>query len=211
MNKGSGISLAFVANGVIHNYSVIAPLLKKFDRIIAVDGGLKHCHKMEIAPAIIVGDMDSVPKDLLTQYSQVPLQEFPRDKDETDLEIALRIEFNPTVAKMVVFGALEGRTDHTLYNLQLLTRYPEVMAIQSEKETIFAITKPTKIACEIGQTISLLPLKDSPKGVTTKGLKWELNQATLHSSFMSLSNVCLKNSVEIDLNSGNLLCCLTIH
>lgn len=200
--------LAFVANGVIHDYLHLSTLLQHYDRIIAVDGGLKHCHQANIVPDLIVGDMDSAPQDILNLYSKVEKKEYPTAKDETDLEIALKLEYCSHVSKMSVFGAMEGRVDHSIYNLHLLARYPETLFIETEGESLFVITKPTLVSCKKGQTVSLLPIGEPAHNVTTIGLQWELQNATLNSSFMSISNICLDQQFHVSLDSGCLLCSL---
>src|ERR1700761_6483608 len=66
-------SVALVANGVIYDYPLIAQLISKYDRVIAVDGGLFYCQQMRIAPDLLIGDFDSVTPELLEQYATVPM------------------------------------------------------------------------------------------------------------------------------------------
>lgn len=199
---------ALIANGAIENYSVIAELIRKHACVIAVDGGLVHCDRMGIVPDMIIGDLDSVEPELLSKYSTVAIRNFPIDKDETDLELALQSVFTPTVEKITLFGALAKRSDHALSNLHLIRRYPQKVYIETENELIFAFDGPIVIPCHKGQTISFIQLGDPVSGVTSKGLKWEMNNATFNKYFFSISNICLKNPVEITLSCGDLLCCL---
>ena len=202
MNK----KVAIIASGNIQNFSVIKEKTHNYRTIIAADGGLIHCKKMDITPDLIVGDMDSAPTELLEEYSQVEIRRCSPDKDETDLELAIEAALSYNPEKVTIFGALEKRCDHSLYNLYLICRHPKKVYIESEKEILFVINEETKIPCFPGQTISLIPLGNPCYGVTTKGLKWELENAVLDLNFMSISNVCLNNFVKISINSGNLLC-----
>lgn len=201
-------SVALVANGAIHDYPFIANLIKNYEKIIAVDGGLIHCHQMNLCPDLIIGDFDSLNPDLLSLYQHVQIEKFPIDKDETDMELALRAINNPSIQQIGVFGALEKRTDHALANLHLLCRFPHKMIIETETETLRVLTGRHLISCQPGQIVSFLPLGSFPEGVNTKGLRWELKNATLHHTFFSLSNVCLSLEFEIDIDKGNLICCL---
>jgi thiamine pyrophosphokinase len=103
--------------------------------------------------------------------------------------------------KISVFAALERRTDHTLYNLHLLRKFP--VTLFAEKETLFVLKNEAYIKTHEGQTLSLIPL-DRIENVMTKGLKWELD-----SPYMSLSNVALGNEVFISVTNGDLLVLLS--
>jgi len=202
-------SAALVGNGAIHEYGFIASLIKDYDRCIAVDGGLAHCQAMGITPDLIIGDLDSIPPELLKKYSKVPTTIFPKDKDHSDMELAIdtvRTRYN--IHKFGLFGAMEKRMDHALSNLYLLQRHPEKAVIKTETETIIAIEGQRRMNCYPGQCISLIPLGSPVIGVTTQGLKWELSEATLNQNFFSLSNVCLGSFFDVSIAQGTLLCCL---
>lgn len=201
-------SIALIANGVIHDFKATAELVKKYQSVVAVDGGLLHCSRMDVKPNLIIGDLDSVSHDLLTKYADVARQKFPEDKDETDLELAVRVVDGPEVKKIVAFGALERRTDHALCNLHLICKYPQKLYLENERELLFAIDRKVEIKCFPGQTVSLIPMSSPALGVTTKGLKWEMQNANLDKNFMSVSNVCLTSTLHIEINEGDLICCL---
>ncbi len=197
--------IALIANGEIQDYPFTAGRLKNAGQIIAVDGGLNHCDQMGITPDLLIGDLDSCPPDLLQRYPNLPTQKFPFDKDETDLEIALKYIIDNSPLPIHIFGALKKRLDHTLYNLQLLARYPNRVIIENHCETIFSLSGRTTLATLAGQVISLIPINGPAIGVSTKGLKWELSQAVLDQNFMSISNIALGEKTEVTVSQGNLL------
>jgi thiamine pyrophosphokinase len=199
---------AIVANGSIHNYEEIRERLITFDWIIAADGGLQNCSKMNIVPNLILGDMDSVSNELLNCYPKVKQKIFSVEKDKTDVELAVEEALALNVQKIIIFGALEKRIDHSIYNLYLLSRYPGTVWIESEYETSFIIENNIEIDCFQGQVVSLLPLGMPAEGITTHGLKWELKNASFDKNLMSISNVCLKDFFRVEVKTGNLLCCL---
>ncbi len=205
MNASLVLSVALVANGELGSPEIMREQVKKSEKIIAIDGGLHHCEAMGIRPDLIVGDFDSVDHSLLLKYKDVYQYAFPRDKDFTDLELGITKaeEFNPKY--IIIYGALGGRPEHALYNLNLLGRMLGKLRIETESETLYAITDQVEIDCFPGQTLSLLPIGDSAEGVTSKGLKWELNQATLNTHFMSLSNVAMQEKITIKIQNGVLL------
>lgn len=201
-------TVAIVANGVIEDYPKIASLIKAHAEVIAVNGGSLHCHKMGIRPDLIIGDCDSLDPKTAKAMSSVPIRCFPSEKDETDLELAVQATYTPEIKKITLFGALQKRTDHTLSNLHLIRRYPRKVFIENEIESLFAFDGAIDIKCEPGQTISFIQLGDPVRGVSSKGLKWELQDASFNKYFFSLSNICLSDTVSITISEGDLICCL---
>lgn len=199
---------AIIANGTIDNYERILPKIKKHSYIVAVDGGIKHCHSMHLKPDLIIGDMDSAPKEILKHYEGVTTKVYPVNKDQTDLELAVMEVLTQNFESATLFGALGGRLDHTLSNLNLLNLDPRKLTIVSETEKIFVLQGNMTISTFPGQTVSLFPFNLPCEGVTTQGLKWELNNATLNSERISISNVCEGSSFAINIKNGAALCFL---
>ena len=109
-------SVALIASGELNHKACLAKI-RSFSYVIAVDGGLVYCKKMHIQPKLIIGDFDSTPEPLLLEYGDIEKIHFPKDKDKTDLELALEIAAERNLSPATVFGALGKRSDHTLYNL----------------------------------------------------------------------------------------------
>lgn len=200
-------SYALVANGAFDNPFSLAPLIRSCQSIVAVDGGLLHCHTIGVTPDLIIGDFDSTPPALLQKYSQVPVQAFPKDKDQTDLELAIQFVYRKEMEKIAVFGALGKRTDHTLSNLHLLRRFPGKIVFETETETLFSIQGTQEIKTFPGQTLSLIQMGKAC-GITTKGLRWELNKANFDKYLYSLSNIAHGHSFQVTIEEGDLICCL---
>jgi len=195
---------ALVANGAIEEDGAIAPLIRKCGRIVAVDGGLHHCIRMGIRPHFFIGDGDSYDPEGI----EVPHKLFPKEKDESDLKLALQEEMERGAERAVIFGALGRRLDHTLANLFLLALYPERASIETERERIFILPKEARLEMEPGRVLSLLPLGGPVKGALSRGLKWELDGRELDGRFFSLSNEAAAPSVSISYKEGLLLCSL---
>jgi thiamine pyrophosphokinase len=197
-------TLALIANGTISDYSIMLPQIENCDEIIAVDRGLIHCNEMEITPDLILGDFDSIDPQLLAQYAAVPQKQFPVEKDETDLELAVAYGIAKGFKKIILFGAFGKRLDHTMNNVYLLARHPEVLSALTEEEEMFAVRSKKTFDVVSGKTISIVPLF-SDATVSTKGLKWELNSHVLNYHFISQSNIAIDEKVTIDVTSGIVL------
>jgi thiamine pyrophosphokinase len=201
--------VALIANGLLERSSDLLKEILSHDVIVAVDGGLNHCHQLGIVPNLIVGDLDSASPELLALYGRVETRRFPKDKDKTDFQIALEMVLNQENVRATGYGALGGRTDHALANIFLLSIYPGTFAISSSAETLFVVGRSVSLDCYPGQTLSLIPLNGPVRGINTEGLKWELSGGTMDKHFMGISNVCLNHRVRISVLEGDLLCCMT--
>jgi thiamine pyrophosphokinase len=202
--------IAILCNGSLDHSPSTKARIQSFSFLAAVDGGTKHCKQLGLKPDLIIGDLDSSSPDVLNHYSHVPCMHFPKDKDETDLELALRELMQPDIAEITVFGALGSRIDHTLANIMLLTRFPGRLFIESPHERLFVIDKHIALACFVGQILSLIPLNGAATGIHTHGLKWNLSHRTLDKHFMGISNEAIESEVRISLEKGDLLCCLNL-
>jgi thiamine pyrophosphokinase len=196
--------IALICGAPIENPEKIKQRIAEFPCLIAVNGGMNHCKKLGIRPNLIVGDLDSADSNLL---GDIPVRRYPKDKDQTDLEIALGL-ISENVQEMTIFGALQGRTDHILGNLILLSRYPGKAFLESENERLFVIDEKASFATYPGQIISLIPLNGPVKGIHAKQLKWPLVNRTLDKQFIGISNEALETEVVISVGEGDLLCCI---
>src|SRR5262249_40568896 len=138
----------------------------------------------------------------------VPKKTLPRDKDETDLEVAIKEEFKCGADLVTLFGAWGKRMDHSLTNALLLGRFPGKLRLETETEIAFVIRGKAEWECPVGQTISLIPLYGTAKGIHTTGLKWELKNGHLDQNFIGVSNLSLKRHVTVEIQDGQLLSCL---
>jgi thiamine pyrophosphokinase len=199
---------ALIANGHIDSLTTVRPAILHHQRVVAVDGGLHHCHELGIIPHLIVGDFDSCSANLLKHYGTVPQIVLAQDKDQTDLEVAIEHEFKQGAREISLFAAWGKRMDHSLTNALLLVRHAGRIKLATEEETLFAIQGTTQISCHPGQTLSLLPIYGQATGINSSGLKWELKQGTLDQNFIGISNICMKEQITISIAQGSLLCCL---
>lgn len=153
--------IAVVSSSELETAESLRKRIKNCETIIAVDGGLNHCDKMNIIPHCIVGDFDSVQPSLLAKYASkvTPLQ---RAKDITDLEEAIeKASSLSAYAQVVIFGGLGGRIDHTLGNIFLLLRKPGQLFLESEHQILFGISEKMgriSLLSNSYKSIALFPL-----------------------------------------------------
>lgn len=203
--------IVIFANGNLPNLEAARTMLRADDFIIAADGGANHILHMDVQPHLLIGDLDSIEDVALQTYKAagVEIEQYPVDKDETDLELALRRALKTNVDSILIIGALGGRIDQTLANLSLLT--DERLAglqvrLDDGVEAVYVCRKQVKVQGRRGDVISLIPWGESVTGVVTDGLQWMLSQETLYSNkSRGISNVMTGESASITIENGLLL------
>lgn len=208
------MKICIVLNGEIQDYKNIKQLIIKneYDYIICADGGANHTYNMEIRPDYIIGDLDSVSNDIVNYYKNcgVRFEKFPSKKNETDTELCIYLAKQLGAKEIDFLGALGGRTDHMLANINLLY-YVRSMNIStkiiSDKEDIYiAIDEEKIINGNKGDTVSVIPIKGDAIGVTLKELEYPLTDYNMKYSLpLGISNVMIKSKCSIKVDKGNLL------
>lgn len=180
-------------------------------RRVAADGGALPLMRLGLPPHVVIGDMDSLDAVALDALAAggAELRRFRRDKDETDLELALLYAAAEGAQTIDIIGALGGRWDHTLANVALLA-LPELRGRQvrmcAPGQTLMLVPGALDIPGKVGDTVSLVPLAGPAHGVTTRGLQYPLRDATL--SFeraRGVSNVLLEPPGRVEVRDGLLL------
>ena len=203
--------IVIFANGDLPDLDRARALLHQDDFIICADGGTRHILALGLRPNLVVGDLDSAEKRHLQQLqvSGVEIELFPRDKNETDLELAIHraIELDPR--QILIVGALGGRFDQTLANVSLLTNSQLAnldARLDDGVEEIFCCRDQVQIHGGNGDVVSLIPWGSPVHGIQTQGLKWPLKDETLYpDKTRGISNEMLSRSVTVKIKLGLLL------
>jgi thiamine pyrophosphokinase len=199
------------ANGELSDPNKARRLVQNEDYIICADGGTRHALALGFKPALVIGDMDSAEKEQLQKLQQtdVSIELFPHDKNETDLELAIHraVELNPR--QILIVAALGGRLDQTLANIALLTdlRLSKFdIRLDDGLEEIFLCREQVQVHGKNGDIVSLIPWGGAVAEVQTKNLKWVLNKETLYpDKTRGVSNEMTGDTVSVSIGSGLLL------
>ena len=184
------------------------------DLVICADGGLTLARLLGLRVDVVVGDLDSAPPELLSELDpEVELITFPREKDQTDTELALDLAAGRGAREIIVVGGAGGRLDHTWSNVTLLPRFVEQglrVTLVDGQNVAFATRSRALLQGTPGQLVSLLPLSPEVSGITTTGLKYGLQRGRLAwGSSLGVSNELLGERAEISVEAGWLLVVLT--
>jgi len=209
--------IVIFANGELPDLEAARALLQADDYLIAADGGANHLLRMGILPEVVIGDLDSIDEDTLFDLTsaEVEIKQYSEDKDETDIELALRYAVELRPSAILIVGALGGRLDQTLANLSILTD-PTLPSIDIRmddgvEEVFFCRASAAKggqmqVQGRSGDTVSLIPWHGPVGGVHTEGLQWPLYGETLFSDkSRGISNVLVNGTASIRVQSGLLL------
>ncbi len=192
-------------------------LLKKYgeeykkETIIAVDKGLEKLSKLNIVPTHIVGDFDSISKEILEPYQankQIIFHKYNPEKDNTDTDIAIRLAIQLKSEAITILGALGKRMDHSLANIhilkyaldskipcQIIDNYNKIYLIE-DKHTLYQNKT-------YGKYISLIPLTSKVEGITLNGFKYPLTNDSMPIGLsLGVSNEIVEEVATIELKKG---------
>jgi thiamine pyrophosphokinase len=198
------------ANGTLPDIHSARELIRADDLILAADGGTRHALDLGLRPSVIIGDLDSATFDLkpLTEAGTRIIR-YPRDKNKTDLELALEHVIEHGQREVIILAALGARLDQTLGNLSLLTnpQYATLdIRLDDGVEEAFFVRDQGLIRGHSGDLVSLLPWGGEVPGIRTEGLRWPLSNETLFPcKTRGISNEMTGGTASIKTGSGLLL------
>ena len=178
-----------------------------FDYVIAVDAGFVHLESVGCTPDLALGDFDSL--GYVPRCKKVARH--PVHKDKSDLELALDRAMNRDFTDLVVYGALGGRLDHTVANLQLLARYAEaganVTAIGLDSAARYIVGPDVyDLPLHDAGTVSVFAMTPEAHGVIERGMEYSIDDETLgNRTTRGLSNELIGQEAAIAVEAGTLL------
>ena len=176
------------------------------DLFICADGGANAAAARNVAPHVIIGDLDSVRDSTLKKFDKSRILRV-RDQESTDLEKALAFAVAQRCGFIVLLGTTGGRIDHELGNLSALVKYSRKAKITciDKNGTLIPLAGKFSAVLPVGATISLLPLT-SCEGITTMGLRWNLKNETLKFGLREgTSNIVETSPITIRHRKGDLV------
>jgi thiamine pyrophosphokinase len=198
----AGRTIGIVGNAPSEALPDLSMYSSVVDSWIGADRGAIHLLKADLRPEVAVGDFDSV-----SESEQMEIEEkstkfikMPSKKDETDLEVAIRIAVSQNAQQILLFGVTTGRKDHELVNIQLLYRIIQsgikgkIIDEQNELELTLPGTYPIA-KDETYPYVSFIPFSEQVEGLTLKGFYYPLEDETVSWG----STLCISNELELDI------------
>ena len=193
------------ANGEPPSAALVEELSDGAPMVVAADGGARHALAAGLTPDAVVGDLDSLDDDL---WGRIPAERLHRVArlDVTDLEKAVAFAIDAGASEIDIVGAGGGRPDHALANLSVLAlhRGKARIAVHDEFFEITLVDGTSPIEGPPGTVVSLVAIGECA-GVTTRGLRWPLEDFTLPFGPRGIHNEIGRQPASVSVRSGTLL------
>ncbi|MDF1523988.1 MAG: thiamine diphosphokinase [Trueperaceae bacterium] len=151
--------------------------------VVAADGGLRHAAALELAPNLLVGDLDSVDAATRGRYPALATETHPTDKDALDLELALDAAAARGATEVLIVGGLSGRLDQTLATVAIAQARRTAGADVDVADGVRSVWplrpgEARRLPLAAGARFSLVAL-DETAVVSLAGARYPLERATL--------------------------------
>ncbi|XP_021280513.1 thiamine pyrophosphokinase 1-like [Herrania umbratica] len=167
-------------------------------------------------PDVIKGDMDSIRTEVLDFYTSLGTEIIDKshDQDTTDLHKCVTYirDFAPDLDKsnlcILVAGALGGRFDHEMGNLNVLCRFSSLRIVLLSDDSLIHLLPRTHhheihiLSSIEGPQCGLIPIGMPSRSSTTTGLQWDLNETEMRfGGLISTSNIVTGEKVMVQSDS----------
>lgn len=152
--------------------------------VVAADGGYDHARAFGVGVDVVVGDFDST--STAREAIGARTVALPSQKDDPDLLSALKIGWRHGAREFHVYGALGGRVDHTISNIQqtaLVAAHGGIAYLHGDGRVVTALADAAlefpAHAVPATRYVSVFAHTDVAEGVCEEGLKYGLDDATM--------------------------------
>ena len=179
-------------------------LIKESSNLIAADGSLNNLIENKIIPQYVIGDMDSVEKNLIEKYNIESTK--IKDQSKTDFEKILIWCLEKKIQKISIFGISGKDEDHHLSNLLTLNKFSQKIILQAFTDNfiITPISSYKKFKSFKNQIVSIMTFEKESL-IQSKNLFYELNQAKITPSNFSIRNISMGDQFEIETSNKVLI------
>ena len=201
-----------ISNGYPPSKNLLLQTISHDSIIIAADGGANCLYEYQIMPHYLIGDFDSVKKEVLNFYEKknTVIEKYPTNKDQTDSQLALAKALSLKTNNIVFLGCIGGnRIDHFFGSLGLLLKCFKINIkahLIDDYQTVSLVASSTTIYGNNGDIFSLQAYGETVRNLNIIGSKYELCNYDLEiGDSLTLSNEFQHTSVSIEFTSGVLI------
>ncbi len=202
-----------LAGGEFKATQHLKKLASQAQLVIAADSGLHHAKSLGVIPDVIVGDFDSVSKEVLENYSNVAREKHFPEKDHLDLELAIDLAKKKGAKELILFGVLGSRLDQSLAAIFIAARLKGegfLASLHSARQDVYPVNARARMKLKVPLAIkfSLLSLKKT-SNVSVFNAKYPLNNFSLDFGIgLGVSNEVTSSPLIVQVNHGLVLCVL---
>lgn len=194
-----------LGGGKIDNIDFYRSFISDDDYIICADSGYDSALKLGITPNILIGDMDS----LQSKVTDTKTVQYPTRKDMTDGQLAVEYAVGNDFEEIIMIGFIGSRMDHTLTNISFLDKINcenKYGVIIDEHNEMYLTTDTIELSGKKGDIVSVIPVSELVRGVTTYNLEYPLDNENLYyNDSRGVSNVMCGDMCRITVKSGKAL------
>lgn len=201
-----------IAYGTLKSCEYLVQESSSSDVVISADGGLEYALRCGITPDYMIGDFDSVSKEILERFraAGVKAVTFPPEKDYTDTELCIKKAIELGAEEICIAAGIGSRIDHSLGNiglLHILTSKGIRACIMTDDCTIYMCRNSNFVLKgTIGDIVSIIPYGGNAEGITLKGLKYPLDNADIPlGKPTGVSNVMVDKECSISIKKGEII------
>jgi thiamine pyrophosphokinase len=198
--------ICIVANGNISETALSQ--IHDSDAVIGVDRAAFWLISHGIIPDVAIGDFDSVTKQerIIIEKNAKSVRVFPKDKDATDLELAIDHAITLHPKEVMILGAIGTRFDHSFVAVQLLEKFigSGISAVlrDEKNECVMCNAKHILLKNTHYKYFSVLPVTDEIV-ISITGCEYPLKRTTIRRGIsLGVSNEIVSDEATITIHKG---------
>ena len=207
------MQVLIITGGILPDDAVLLGAAQAADAVLCADMGAQTALRLGVPVHRYVGDMDSLPAELLAKIRRqdTSVEQHPREKDETDTQLAVDMAIAMGATQVTIAGGLTGRGggrfDHGLGNLLLLIRLhqahiPAVFWDACNRIQVI-MNQIVSLPGRPGALISLFPFGEGVVITEFSGVRYPLHHYTLPIDRpLGISNEFIDTQATLEVRGG---------
>lgn len=165
-----------VCNGQFPTHEIPLAILRQAQTIICCDGAIQKLSAVGIRPTVIVGDLDSITKEVKETYSDIIFHN--PDQETNDLTKSMQWAMQHGFRGVTILGATGLREDHAIANISLLAEYERqgfTVRMVSDFGVFTPISQTHSFSSFKGQQVSIFSLQPDVS-IRSENLKYPFDR-----------------------------------